>query len=804
MILKARSGKTKKIEYPLIPLKDMVIFPHMIAPFFVGREKTIKAIEEAMNGDRKVFLACQKTKTEDPSEEDIYEWGAVASILQMLKLPDGTIRVLVEGQDRAVIKKYVKKAPYFKVQSAAIPDSKALDGGISALMRALQDSFSKYTIHRTKIPQESIDSIKKAEFPDKLVDLIAAQVALKTEQKIDLIKEQDTQKRLEKLTVLIESENEIAALQDKIHTKVKKRLEKNQKDYYLNEQLREINRQLGKGEDDPTGAKELENKIQSKDLPQEVKEKAEKEIKRLTRLGPMSPEAGILRTYIEWINDLPWTEKTEDNKDIEEAERILDEDHYNMKKPKERILDFLAVRQLKEKMKGPILCFIGPPGTGKTSLGRSVARALGRTFIRISLGGVKDEAEIRGHRKTYVGALPGKIIQSMKKAGTINPVFMLDEIDKLSSDFRGDPASALLEVLDPEQNGTFMDHYLEVPYDLSNVMFITTANSIHTIPLPLRDRMEVIEIPGYTDLEKLRIAEDFIIPKQVAENGLEWADIQFQKNATLSIIRNYTMESGVRNLEREIATVIRKIARRAIKEGYSRAESPPSQQTETGKSTFTAVVTEKGLKNYLGNERFRENAVSKEARPGMAYGLAWTEMGGMLLPVEVSLLEGKGELILTGNLGDVMKESARIALSFLRSQYQAFHINANFQRDTDIHIHVPEGAIPKDGPSAGITLTAAMLSAISGITVLPGYTMTGEITLTGRILPVGGVKEKVLAAYRNNITHVIMPEKNEKDTKELPKEVLSAITFIFSDTIKEALLSMFPENSFTIRHLRTG
>jgi ATP-dependent Lon protease len=797
MILKGWPGKTKKIEYPLIPLKDLVIFPHMIAPFFVGREKTIKAIEEAMNGDRKVFLACQKTKTEDPAEGDIYEWGSVASILQMLKLPDGTIRVLVEGQERAVIKKYVKKTPYFKIQSAAVADSKEIDDSISALMRALQDSFSKYTIHHTKVPQESIESIKKAEFPDKLVNLIAAQVPLKTEQKIELVKEHDAHKRLEMLTVLIESENEIASLQDKIHTKVKKRLEKSQKDYYLNEQLREINRQLGKGEDDPTGAKELEKRIQSKDLPEEVLNKAEKEIKRLTRLGPMSPEAGILRTYIEWINELPWTEKTEDNKDIEEAERILDEDHYDMKKPKDRILDFLAVRQLKEKMKGPILCFIGPPGTGKTSLGRSVSRALGRKFIRISLGGVKDEAEIRGHRKTYVGALPGKIIQSMKKAETINPVFMLDEIDKLSSDFRGDPASALLEVLDPEQNSTFMDHYLEVPYDLSNVMFITTANSIHTIPFPLRDRMEVIEIPGYTDLEKVRIAEDFIIPKQLAENGLDWANIQFQKTATLSIIRNYTMESGVRNLEREIATVIRKIARKAIKEGY-----PKEEQAE--KSRFTAVITEKGLKNYLGNERFHENAVSKDARPGMAYGLAWTEMGGMLLPVEVSLLEGKGELILTGNLGDVMKESARIALSFLRSQYQAFHINADFQHDTDIHIHVPEGAIPKDGPSAGITLTAAMLSAISGITVLPGYAMTGEITLTGRLLPIGGVKEKILAAYRNNITHVIMPEKNEKDTQELPKEVLSSITFIFFDTIKEALVSLFPENSFTIRHLRTG
>lgn len=799
MNLKSLIGKNKKGEYPLIPLKELVIFPHMVAPFFVGREKTIRSVEEAMSTDRNIFLACQKTKTEHPTEADIYEYGTVANIIQMLKLPDGTLRVLVEGKQRGKIQKFITKSDFFKVQFAEIPDSKEVDAAISTLMKTVQQTFKKYARYNKKISQDSLNAIDKAEFPDKLINLICAQVALNPEQKIELLGMDNTKARLENLAVLLESENEMNALHDKIHTKVKNRLEKSQKEYYLNEQIRQINRELGKGEEDPSGVKELEKKISAKQLPEEVLDKAKKELGRLSRLGPMSPEAGVLRTYIEWIHDLPWHEKTEDNQDIETAEKILDEDHYDMKKPKERILDFLAVRQLKDKMKGPILCFVGPPGTGKTSLGRSVARALNRKFVRISLGGVKDEAEIRGHRKTYVGALPGKIIQSMKKASTVNPVFMLDEIDKLSSDFRGDPASALLEVLDPEQNSTFTDHYIEVPYDLSNVMFLTTANSIHTIPAPLRDRMEVIEIPGYTDLEKVKIATDFIIPKQLRENGLDWADIQFQKNAILAITRNYTMESGVRNLEREIATIIRKIARKALKEGYK-------NKTEEERKTqpFRTVVTEKGLKNYLGNLRFQENEVAQKAEPGLAYGLAWTEMGGMLLPVEVSLLEGAGEVILTGNLGEVMKESAHIAISFLRAHYQVFNIPPEIQKTNDIHIHVPEGAIPKDGPSAGITIAAAILSAISGIPVNPGFAMTGEITLTGRLLPIGGVKEKILAAYRNKMTSVLLPEKNRKDIEELPKEVLNAITFVHVETMKEGLTRLFPKESFTIRRLRTG
>jgi ATP-dependent Lon protease len=818
MKLKAWPAKEKKGELPLVPLKELVVFPHMIIPIFVGRDMTVRSIEEAMNADRTVFLACQKKKIEDPGEEDIYAYGVSATIVQMLKLPDDTLRILVEGKQRGVIKKYVRKSPFMKVRVSHIEESKEITDDISALMRTLQKSFASYAQNNKKITQETIDAVEKAEFPDKLVNLIAAQVPLKIEQKIELLQITDTHRRLDTLAVSLESENEVSALQNKIQNKVKKRLEKSQKEYFLNEQIREINKELGRGEEDPTGAKDLEKKLEAMTLPDEVRTKAHKELSRLSRLGPMSPEAGVLRTYLEWICDLPWSEKTEDNRDIEAAEKILDEDHYDMKKPKERILDFLAVRQLKDKTKGPIICFVGPPGTGKTSLGKSVARAMGRKFIRISLGGVKDEAEIRGHRKTYVGALPGKIIQSMKKAETINPVFMLDEIDKLNSDFRGDPASALLEVLDPEQNSTFTDHYLEVSYDLSNVMFLTTANSIHTIPHPLRDRMEIIEIPGYTDLEKAKIASEFIIPKQLEENGLAWAEIQFQKNAVLSVIRNYTMESGVRNLEREIATIIRKVARKAIKEGYTAegrqsetAEQPEGEEPEYGEPAggqpdkpFKSVITEKGLKQYLGKPRYQENSVSHETPPGLAYGLAWTEMGGMLLPVEVSLIEGKGELILTGNLGEVMKESARIALSFLVSNYRTFNISSDFLNNTDIHIHVPEGAIPKDGPSAGITLAAAILSAITGIPLRTGYAMTGEITLTGRLLPIGGVKEKVLAAYRNDMNNVVIPEKNRKDTEELPREILSKITFIYADSMKDGLIGLFPSNSFTIRELKTG
>ena len=535
----------------------------------------------------------------------------------------------------------------------------------------------------------------------------------------------------------------------------------------------------------PSGAKELERRIKEANPPKEVLAKAESEIKRLSRLQPMSPESGVLRTYLEWIADLPWSKKSTDNKDIDLAAKILDEDHYNMKKAKERILDFIAVRQLKESMKGPILCLVGPPGTGKTSLGRSIARALDREFVRVSLGGVKDEAEIRGHRKTYVGALPGKVIQSMKKAGTVNPVFLLDEIDKMSSDFRGDPSSALLEVLDPQQNNTFVDHYLEMPYDLSKVMFLTTANSLHTIPYPLLDRMEIIEIPGYTDFEKERIASQFIIPRQLEENGLEWADISFQKSAILNIIRKYTMESGVRNLEREIATVIRKIARKAVSGGYS----------EKSEEAFKVTVTSKSLKKHLGNPRFEDDIVYKKNRKGLVYGLAWTEMGGKILPIEASLLKGTGKLILTGSLGDVMKESAQIALSFIREHFREFNLESDFHEEIDIHIHVPQGAIPKDGPSAGITMTTAMISALTEKIVRPQTAMTGEITLTGRILPIGGVKEKVLAAYRNKMTAVILPEENRKDTEELPSEVLREIDFFYADSIQNAMKNLFEDNS---------
>jgi ATP-dependent Lon protease len=565
---------------------------------------------------------------------------------------------------------------------------------------------------------------------------------------------------------------------------------------------------LGQEPEDPTGVKELEAKVKEKNLPLEAHEKVLKELHRLEKLQVFSPEAGILRTYAEWFIDLPWNEKTEDNRDIEAASRVMDEDHYGLAKPKDRILDFIAVRQLKEKVKGPILCLVGPPGTGKTSLAQSVARCLGRNFVRMSLGGVRDEAEIRGHRKTYVGALPGKILQSMRKSASKNPVFLLDEIDKMSSDFRGDPASALLEVLDPEQNSTFMDHYLEVSYDLSDVMFITTANSLHNIPYALRDRMEVIEIPGYTEYEKLKIAEGFLLPRQITENGLDWAGINFRSDAVREIIHSYTMESGVRGLEREIAHVIRKIAREAVHKGCTPppAAAPETAERETEASaeqaaasrSFSVTVTAKSIHRYLGNPKFKRSRLYTGSWVGLAYGLAWTEMGGTMLPVEAAVFEGPAGLILTGHLGDVMKESALTAFSYLKSQAGSFKLSPDFSRGKDIHIHVPEGAIPKDGPSAGITLTAAMLSALSGVTVNPGFAMTGEITLAGRVLPVGGIKEKVLAAHRNGIMRILLPKENTDDLDELPQEVTRAAEFFFAETILEALKILFPKELFRI------
>ncbi|WP_321991851.1 endopeptidase La [Marispirochaeta aestuarii] len=777
-----------KQELPLIPMRELVVFPYMVIPFFAEKGPKNKALEAAMASDRMVFFAYQKNLNEPPEETDFHETGTVAKILQMLKLPDGTVRVLAEGKHRARLTRTFDRKGYPTVSFSLIESSVELNPTIAALMNTVQDAFGAYGTINKKIPKDSQEDIRKAEHPDKLVDLVCAHVPFRVEKKIELLSSADPEERLEILAVALEGENQVLQIQSRITSKVKKKLERNQREYFLNEQLKEINRELGRDDQDSSGTNELLTRIEERQPPQEVLDKAKKESARLGKLQPMSPESGVLRTYLEWIADLPWSSRSEDNRDIDAAARILDEDHFNMKKPKERILDFIAVRQLNSRLKGPILCFVGPPGTGKTSLGKSVARALNREFIRISLGGVRDEAEIRGHRKTYVGALPGKIIQGMKRAENINPVFLLDEIDKLNSDFRGDPASAMLEVLDPEQNNSFVDHYLEVPYDLSEVMFITTANSTHSIPYPLLDRMEIIEVPGYSDYEKAEIAKRFIVPKQLEENGLSWANVKFQDKALMEIINSYTMESGVRNLEREIATVIRKTAREAVKGGYTREEKREQEH-------FTVQITPKKVRSYLGQPRYQRNDLHKERRAGIALGLAWTEMGGTLLPVEVGVFEGSGELILTGSLGDVMKESARAALSFLRTHAEELALDTAFAKERDIHIHVPEGAIPKDGPSAGITLTSAMLSAFTGHLVREGIAMTGEITLTGLMLPIGGVKEKVLAAYRNDLNEVLLPERNRKDALDLPREVTGKLKLRYASSIREALGILFTEYS---------
>ncbi|WP_319561642.1 endopeptidase La [Marispirochaeta sp.] len=777
-----------KQELPLIPMRELVVFPYMVIPFFAEKGPKNKALEAAMASDRMVFFAYQRNLNEPPSQADFHATGTVAKILQMLKLPDGTVRVLAEGKQRARLTKTFDKKGYPTAAFSVIESSTELTPTIAALMNTVQDAFGAYGTINKKISKDSQEDIRKAEYPDKLVDLVCAHVPFRIEKKIELLSSEDSEERLEILAVALEGENQVLQIQNRISSKVKKKLERNQREYFLNEQLKEINRELGRDDQDTNGSKELLSRIEESNPPQEVMDKAKKEGARLGKLQPMSPESGVLRTYLEWLADLPWSSHSEDNRDIDAAARILDEDHFNMKKPKERILDFIAVRQLNPRLKGPILCFVGPPGTGKTSLGKSVARALSREFIRVSLGGVRDEAEIRGHRKTYVGALPGKIIQGMKRAENINPVFLLDEIDKLNSDFRGDPASAMLEVLDPEQNNSFVDHYLEVPYDLSEVMFITTANSTHSIPYPLLDRMEIIEVPGYSDYEKAEIAKRFIVPKQLEENGLSWAEVKFQEKALMEIINSYTMESGVRNLEREIATVIRKTAREAVKDGYTQEEKRVSEH-------FSVQITPKKIRSYLGQPRYQRNDLHKERRAGIALGLAWTEMGGTLLPVEVGVFEGSGELILTGSLGDVMKESARAALSFLRTHAEELGLDKGFAKEQDIHIHVPEGAIPKDGPSAGITLTSAMLSAFTGHLIREGIAMTGEITLTGLMLPIGGVKEKVLAAYRNDLSEVLLPERNKKDALDLPREVTGKLKLRYASTIREALRILFMEYS---------
>ncbi|GHV81000.1 Lon protease [Spirochaetia bacterium] len=780
-------GKTGIEDFPLLPLRELVLFPHTVIPIFITYKSGITALEDALKRDSRLFAACLKesplpdkgkdapspTPAGTPSnyplgfDGETHAAGTVVRVLQHMKLPDNTFRVVLQGEYRGTIAATQKKGGFAMVSVEPMVSPEPPEGDESqaqALIRAVQKSFAQYAEYSKKISTETILAVEKSESPERVGNLICNSLAIKPDRKVALLSIPGIGERMEAILEALETENEIFGIQKNIHGKVKSRMDKNQREYYLNEQLKEIHKELGKDEAEDEFA-EMERVIAERQPGEEVLLKARKEIKRLQKLQPFSPEAGVLRAYLEWIGDLPWSETTTDSRDLKEAERILNEDHFNMKKAKERILEFIAVRQLGLKgeenkgIKGPILCFVGPPGTGKTSLGKSVARALGRNFVRVSLGGVRDEAEIRGHRKTYVGALPGKIIQSLRRASSVNPVFLLDEIDKLSSDFRGDPASALLEVLDPEQNAAFTDHYMEVPYDLSKVLFIATANSLHTIPYPLLDRMEIIEIPGYGEQEKLAIAKQFLVPKQLAENGLDTARLRFKDDAILEIIRHWTMESGVRSLEREIARCIRRIARYAVEKGYGSGEK--------ALETFTRTVRRGDLEKLLGRREYKNDVVFKEARVGVCYGLAWTETGGAMLPVETSSFEGSGELIMTGNLGDVMKESARIALSYLRSVQEDYEFKVTDIGKTDFHIHVPEGAIPKDGPSAGIALAASLLSTLCGIAPKPAIAMTGELTLTGRVLPIGGLKEKLLAAIRNGMERVILPADNKEDWDEL-------------------------------------
>ncbi len=781
-LLSALSRKPKDDEFPLLILRELVLFPHTMVPVFISQKAAILAVEEASRRDKRLFAAVHK------GNEESVEFGTIARIVQQLKLPDGTIRLLLEGEYRAKrINESVKDSIPF-ITSVPIGNSIAYDDDSEAVAvaRAIQKSFSFYAELSKKINPEALAAVERADSLERLANLVCHALAIKTDKKIHLLSIEDEKLRLAAVLETLEYENEIIGIQKKISGRVKNRMDKTQREYILNEQLKEINKELGRDNGDDE-FKELENAIRAKNPGEEVLDKALKELSRLRKLQALSPEAGVIRTYLEWIADLPWSERTQDTGDLKAAERILDEDHYDMKKAKERIVEFIAVRQLTETIKGPILCFVGPPGTGKTSLGRSVARALSRRFVRISLGGVRDEAEIRGHRKTYVGALPGKILQSMRKAGTINPVFLLDEVDKLSSDFRGDPASALLEVLDPEQNNNFVDHYLEVPYDLSKVLFIATANSLHTIPFPLLDRMEIIEVPGYGEMEKLQIARKFLIPKEIKENGLAKAAISFRDTAILDMIRFWTMESGVRGLEREIARCVRRLARSAVLGNYGKAEEVGGKAL----ASFHRIVKPKDLDKLLGRRKFKSDVVYREARIGVAAGLAWTETGGTLLPVEAVRFDGSGELILTGNLGDVMKESARTALSYLRSVSSRYVFSLDLIAKSDFHIHVPEGAIPKDGPSAGITLAAALLSVICGVPPAKATAMTGELTLTGRILPIGGLKEKLLAALRNGQESVLLPKANEADYEELDAEIRDKLRVHFIEEAADAFSLLF-------------
>ncbi|MCR4441059.1 MAG: endopeptidase La [Peptococcaceae bacterium] len=746
---------------PLLPLRGVLVFPYMVIHLDVGREKSVSALEEAMLHDREIFLAAQKdAQMDNPGPDDIYTFGTVVEIRQLLKLPGGTIRVLVEGLHRGEIAKYLETEPFYRVEILEYEEEAEKTPEISALVRNLVFQFEQYVKLSKRIAPETVVSIVTIEEANRLTDLIAAHLNLKIPEKQSLLEAVDIRARMEKLASIIASEIEILELERKINMRVRKQMEKTQKEYYLREQMKAIQKELGERDDKVAEAEEYRSRIKEAGLPEDVAEKALKEVERLEKMPPMVAESAVIRNYLDWLLAMPWNKMTEDKIDIRRAEEILNEDHYGLVKAKERILEYLAVRKLTEKIKGPIICFVGPPGVGKTSLAKSIARALDRRFVRMSLGGVRDEAEIRGHRRTYVGALPGRIIQGLRNAGTKNPVFLLDEVDKMSMDFRGDPSAALLEVLDPEQNCTFSDHYLEVPFDLSQVLFITTANVSYNIPRPLLDRMELIPISGYTEEEKLNIALRHLLPKQVKEHGLKENQLEIKSATVLSVIRHYTKEAGVRSLERELAGLCRKAAK-IIAEG----------------SQKKVAITTRNLGKYLGIPRYRYGVSEKESLVGVVTGLAWTEVGGDILHIEVTLMKGKGQLILTGKLGDVMKESAQAGFTYIRSRVQSLGIEEDFHEKYDVHIHVPEGAIPKDGPSAGITMASALASALTGRKVRKEVAMTGEITLRGRVLPVGGIKEKILAAHRAGCKVIILPLENKKDLEDIPANIKKDLKF---------------------------
>ena len=773
-------------EYPLLPLRDIVIFPNMVAPLFVGREKSIKALEYAMGQNKTIFLATQrKAKTDTPSEKDIFRTGAVAAILQLLRLPDGTVKALVEGKKRGEIVKFMPNPDFFMVQVDEIAEEIDKDVQIEALMRSTTQAFEKYAKLNKKISQEMVLSVSSLEEPGRLADTIASHMPFKIEYKQNLLEAIPHLKRLELLYAYISGEIEIIQTEQRIKGRVKKQMEKTQREYYLNEQMRAIQKEMGEKDDFRNELAELQKRIKRKRMSREAASKVRAEFKKLKLMSPMSAEATVVRNYIDWLLSLPWYDRTKDKLDIDAAFQILEEDHYGLEKPKERILEYLAVQALVKKIKGPILCFVGPPGVGKTSLSKSIARALGRNFIRLSLGGVRDEAEIRGHRRTYIGALPGKIVQSLRKAKSNNPVFCLDEVDKMSMDFRGDPSAALLEVLDPEQNFAFNDHYLDVDYDLSEVLFITTANTLFTIPPALQDRMEIIRLPGYTEFDKLNIAKQFLVKKQSEANGLKPENIYFSDGAIYEIIRRYTREAGVRNLEREIASVCRKVAKEVVKQG-------PDTRIR---------ITEPSIAKYLGVAKFHYGRTEEKDEIGLATGLAWTEVGGELLGIEAATMPGKGGLTITGKLGEVMQESAQAALTYVRSRASALELNPNFYKKLDIHVHVPEGAIPKDGPSAGITMATAIASALIKVPVHKDLAMTGEITLRGRVLPIGGLKEKVLAAHRGLVKRVLIPKENAKDIKEIPGKILKEVDLVLvehmDEVLKYALVVDDPEKLFS-------